>query len=177
MRVGAISAASNVDIHNSVFTRIQVVWNAKRRRELDGPITGLKGRVTVEQLEAQLQSLTCGKLFRPSKELRASSIYAANIRRGGSAPLLHSCGAHRGQNHEELVALDRVISFENALIVGIQPTSLLERYVATTGAAIAIAIIFRKPDAPSIRCFPPRRSGLGFSRPTSAFVHFFRRLF
>src|SRR6185436_12753849 len=48
---------------------------------------------------------------------------------------------------------DRIIAFENVLIVRIPPAPALERNVAATRATVTIAIIFGKDEAPAIGRF------------------------
>ena len=64
--------------------------------------------------------------------------------------MLDGRGADRRENHEQLIALDRVIAFENALVVGIQPAASFERNVATTRSAVTVTVIFREDYSPTI---------------------------
>ena len=74
MRVGAVRAAPHVDVHDAIFARVEIVGNAEGRRNLDGPIARLEGRVAVEQFETELNSFAGGKLFRLAKKLAAAGI-------------------------------------------------------------------------------------------------------
>src|SRR5262249_48699221 len=109
----------------------------------------------VKELKAELQRFAGGELFRTAEELRIQRIYGADVRRSGRATLFDIRTANRRQNHEQLVAFDRVVAFENVLIVRIPPATAFERNVAATRAAIAVAIVFRKYDAPAIRRLAP----------------------
>ena len=47
VRVRAVGAAADIDVHHAVFAGVQIVGNAKRRREFDGPVARLEGAVAM----------------------------------------------------------------------------------------------------------------------------------
>src|SRR5437870_5307818 len=100
MRIGAIGAASNVDIHHSVLARVEIVGDAKRRRNLDRPVSWLEGGVAMEKFKAKLNSLAGGKLFRLSKKLGAAGFVATHVGRCGCASLFYRRSANRRKNQE-----------------------------------------------------------------------------
>src|SRR5690349_18235611 len=162
--VSPICATSHVDVDNAVLTRVEIIRHAEGRRELDGPIARLERRVAVKQLEAELQRLCCRKLFRTPKKLRALRIDSAHARRCRRTTLLNVRRTDSGEDHEQLVAFDRVIALEDVLIVRIPPATALERNVATARAAIAVPIVFGKLDAPAIGSLASLRRGRGGCR-------------
>jgi len=86
--VGAIRAATDVDVDDTVLTRVQIVRDAEGWRELDRPVAWFERRVAVKEFKTELQSLVSRKLFRTSEELSAFRIDAAHTRRRWRTTLL-----------------------------------------------------------------------------------------
>ncbi len=74
MPIGAVRAATDVDIDDAVLARVQIVRHAEGRREFDGPIARFESRIAVEEFKTELQRFARGKLFRATEELRAERI-------------------------------------------------------------------------------------------------------
>src|SRR6185503_7638365 len=150
MPVGAVRAAADVDVYDAVFTRVEIIWHAERRRELDGPIAWFESGVAGKEFETELNRFGSGELFRATEEFTADGIDAAHVGRCRCAALFDIRRTHGGQNQEQLVAFDRVIAFEDVLVVRVPPASSFEWHVAAARAAIAVTIILGKRDAPAI---------------------------
>src|SRR4029450_1445038 len=114
------------------------------------PITWLESRVAMKELKTKLHGLARGKLFRTTEELATQRIDSTDVRWCRRATLFDIGAAHRSQNHEQLVAFDRVIALENVLIVRIPPATAFERNIAATRATVTVTIVFGKGDAPAI---------------------------
>src|SRR6185369_1338868 len=113
------------------------------------------------QLETELECFTGCELLRAPEEFSARGIDTADVGWCRRASLFDVRATDGSEDHEELVAFDRVIAFEHVLVVRIPPAGPLERNVAAPRATIAVAIIFGKRDAPAIGRFPAlRRDGL-----------------
>src|ERR1700752_303339 len=157
MPIGAVSAAPDIDIDDAILARVQIIRHAEGWRKLNGPVTRFECRVAVEELKAELQRLARRKLFRTTKKLAAQRIHTTDTGWRRRPSLFDIRAAHGSQNHEELIALYRVITFQDVLIVRIPPPTAFERNVATTSAPIAISIGFRKSDTPTIGRLPSLR--------------------
>ena len=109
----------------------------------------------MKHFESELHRVIDCERVRTAKELCASRAHAADIRRRRRAPQLDAGRINEGQNHESLVADDRIVAFDFALMIRVVPASFRERNVAAARAFIAITIVFGKPDAPTIAHLTP----------------------
>src|SRR5215216_1329343 len=160
--VSAVRAPAHVDVDHAILACIEIIRNTERRRELNGPIARFESRIAVKQLKTELQCLSRSELLRTTKELAAYGIDGADVRWCWRAPLFHAGCTHGSENHEQLVAFDRIVAFENVLVIWIPPAASLEGDIATSCAAIAVTIVFGKDDAPPVRSFTAlRRRRLG----------------
>src|SRR5258705_11042194 len=158
MPVSTISPAPHIDVYHSIFTNVEVIWDTECRRNLNGPVSRFECCVTVKYFKTELHCFVRRQLFRTAEEFTAQWIDTADVRRSWCPPLLNRCCAHSRQNQEQLFTLNGIITFDNALIVGIPPTALFKGYITPACAPISIAFVLRKTEAPAIWSIEPLRS-------------------
>src|SRR5215203_7036453 len=98
----------------------------------------------MKKFKTKLQRFVSGNLFRTAKKLTAQRIDTTNTGRRRRAPLFHVRAADGCDDHEQLVAFDWIVTFEDVLVVRIPPTTFREWNIATSNATIAVTVIFRK---------------------------------
>ena len=104
-------------------------------------------------------------LFRIAVELRLSGTNGAfEGRRGdGGMPKFMEHEVHGRDIKKGMLADDRVVPFEDILIIGVPPIAFFERLVDTSGIRLFVALPIRKACSPAIFNWYKVKALLGFA--------------
>ncbi len=112
----------HIDVDAVVFTRVDVI-EIEHRGHLDFPITGSESHITVVELKAEPQVFVHEDTISPAEEFLAHRINCADAARGRRPYRLRKIVHRCSRNEERIQADDRIIAFEDVLIIGIVPVS------------------------------------------------------
>ena len=180
--VHAVRALARVNVDDVALERVEVV-DLRDGRQADRPILGLERRVSLEDLDRGHEVLDEEELIGLAEKALAIGALRADSAGEGERPSLGQCVTLGLEQHEDVVAQDRIVALEDVLRVRIEQAAqgrVEARRAGLVGRLArrsVVALPLGKLDAPAIleRKEPPlaiggkagvgaRRSRLGRGR-------------